>query len=87
MLLSAEYATTHRNAVLAYDAANEIGLGIVIAHPQARKGPHRPAPHRARRTSSRSTIRAQGVGSELSLGDPPECAASDRPATPKLPRC
>jgi biopolymer transport protein ExbD len=33
MLLSAEYATAHRNAVLAYDAANEIGLGIAIAKP------------------------------------------------------
>jgi hypothetical protein len=33
ILLSAEYATAHRNAVLAYDAANEIGLGIAIARP------------------------------------------------------
>ena len=40
MLLSADFATPHRNAVLAYDAANEIGLGIVIA---------RPTPPRARR--------------------------------------
>jgi biopolymer transport protein ExbD len=39
MLLSAEYATSHRNAVLAYDAANEIGLGIVIARPAAPQGP------------------------------------------------
>ena len=31
MLLSADYGTAHRNAVLAYDAANEIGLGIAIA--------------------------------------------------------
>ena len=31
MLLSADSATRHRNAVLAYDAANEIGLGIAIA--------------------------------------------------------
>src|SRR5262249_51937270 len=28
MLLSADHATPHRNAVLAYDAANEIGMGI-----------------------------------------------------------
>jgi biopolymer transport protein ExbD len=41
MLLSAEYATKHRNCVLAYDAALEIGLGIVIASPQ---GPQGPAP-------------------------------------------
>jgi biopolymer transport protein ExbD len=34
MLLSAEFATPHRNAVLAYDAANEIGLGIAIARPK-----------------------------------------------------
>jgi len=41
MLLSADFATKHRNSVLAYDAANEIGLGIVIARPQA---PQAPAP-------------------------------------------
>lgn len=39
MLLSAEHTTKHRAAVLAYDAANEIGLGIVIARPQAPQGP------------------------------------------------
>ncbi|MGC8641569.1 MAG: biopolymer transporter ExbD [Isosphaeraceae bacterium] len=39
MLLSADYATLHRNAVLAYDAANEIGMGIAIAKPQAPQGP------------------------------------------------
>ncbi len=33
MLLSAEFATPHRHAVLAYDAANEIGMGIAIAKP------------------------------------------------------
>jgi biopolymer transport protein ExbD len=33
MLLSADYATAHRNAVLAYDAAIEIGMGIAIARP------------------------------------------------------
>jgi biopolymer transport protein ExbD len=37
MLLSADAVTPHRNAVLAYDAANEIGLGIAIARP-AQKG-------------------------------------------------
>jgi biopolymer transport protein ExbD len=41
MLLSADFATPHRNAVLAYDAANEIGLSIAIARPQS---PHGPAP-------------------------------------------
>jgi biopolymer transport protein ExbD len=37
MLLSADSATPHRNAVLAYDAANEIGLGIAIARPTPHK--------------------------------------------------
>ncbi len=39
MLLSADYGTLHRNAVLAYDAAIEIGLGIAIAKPQSPQGP------------------------------------------------
>ncbi len=39
MLLSAEYATKHRNSVLAYDAANEIGLVPVIARPARPQGP------------------------------------------------
>ena len=39
MLLSADFATPHRSAVLAYDAANEIGLGIVIARPTSPQGP------------------------------------------------
>ena len=33
MLLSADFATPHKSAVLAYDAANEIGLQIAIAKP------------------------------------------------------
>ena len=33
MLLTADFSTPHRNAVLAYDAANEIGLRIAIAKP------------------------------------------------------
>jgi biopolymer transport protein ExbD len=39
MLLSAEFTTPHRSAVLAYDAANEIGLGIAIAKPTPPQGP------------------------------------------------
>jgi biopolymer transport protein ExbD len=39
MLLSADFATPHRSSVLAYDAANEIGLGIVIARPPSPQGP------------------------------------------------
>ena len=43
MLLSADHDTPHRHAVLAYDAANEIGLGIVIARPTPPQGPLEPA--------------------------------------------
>ncbi|HZW29460.1 MAG TPA: biopolymer transporter ExbD, partial [Isosphaeraceae bacterium] len=39
MLLSADFATPHRHSVLAYDAANEIGMGIAIAKPKAPQGP------------------------------------------------
>jgi biopolymer transport protein ExbD len=39
MLLSADSATLHRRAVLAYDAAHEIGLSIAIAKPQTPQGP------------------------------------------------
>jgi biopolymer transport protein ExbD len=39
MLLSADYTTKHRSCVLAYDAAIDIGLGIVIADPQPPQGP------------------------------------------------
>ena len=39
MLLSADYTTAHRNAVLAYDSAIEIGMGIAIARPNAPQGP------------------------------------------------
>ena len=44
MLLSADFATPHRNAVLAYDAANEIGLGIAIARPSSSPAPPKAAP-------------------------------------------
>ncbi len=39
MLLTADFATPHRSAVLAYDAANEIGLGIAIARPKPASAP------------------------------------------------
>src|SRR5262249_54933018 len=39
MLLAADATTPHRNAVLAYDAANEIGLGIAIARPGQKEKP------------------------------------------------
>jgi hypothetical protein len=38
MLISADSATKHRHAVLAYDAANEIGMGIAIAKPSSPQG-------------------------------------------------
>ena len=37
MLLSADYATPHRLAVLAIDAANEIGLRIAVARPRGKQ--------------------------------------------------
>jgi biopolymer transport protein ExbD len=39
MLLSADFATLHKSTVLAYDAANEIGLGIAIARPTPKPVP------------------------------------------------
>ncbi len=38
MLLSADFATPHKSAVLAYDAANEIGMAIAIARPKPIRG-------------------------------------------------
>jgi biopolymer transport protein ExbD len=43
MLLSADFTTPHKAAVLAYDAANEIGLSIAIARP-APPNPNAPPP-------------------------------------------
>jgi biopolymer transport protein ExbD len=39
MLLSADFATKHRDTVLVIDAAHEIGMNIVIARPAAPQGP------------------------------------------------
>ena len=47
MLLSADFTTPHKSAVLAYDAANEIGLGIAIARPTRDANPG-PAPAAAK---------------------------------------
>ncbi|MDX2035496.1 MAG: biopolymer transporter ExbD [Isosphaeraceae bacterium] len=44
MLLSADFATPHKNAVLAYDAANEIGLRIAIARPKSADSNSAPPP-------------------------------------------
>ena len=35
MILTADSLTQHKYAVLAYDAANEVSLGIAIAQPKA----------------------------------------------------
>jgi hypothetical protein len=43
MLLTTDYSTPHRLAVLAIDAANEIGLGIAIARPKGKQA-QPPAP-------------------------------------------
>jgi len=52
MLLTADFVTPHRNAVLAYDAANEIGLGIAIARPSAPDTSKAPAPPAAKKAAT-----------------------------------
>ena len=47
MLLSADFSTPHKSAVLAYDAANEIGLGIALARPSRAETPPAPPPRAA----------------------------------------
>ncbi len=54
MLLSADFATPHRFAVLAIDAANEIGLRIAVARPQGRQS-QTPAPSLFPLNPTRST--------------------------------
>jgi biopolymer transport protein ExbD len=44
MLLVADFGTMHRNAVLAYDAANEIGLKIALARPRGEVAAPKGAP-------------------------------------------
>jgi biopolymer transport protein ExbD len=68
MLLSADHLTRHRKSVLAYDAANEIGLGIVIARPSAPQGP---APAIAPPSSPQSA------------GNPPASAPADARPPPE----
>ena len=60
MLLSADYATKHRDTVVVIDAAHEIGMNIVIARPASSAGPR--AQHaRATRGSRRSSAAAAAV--------------------------
>jgi biopolymer transport protein ExbD len=60
MLLSADSATLHRHAVLAYDAAHEIGLSIAIAKPKPPQGPA-PTLRAAPATSPRATPNASAA--------------------------
>ncbi len=62
MLLSAEYLTRHRAAVLAYDAAHEIGMGIVIARPSSPEGaaPTLGSPSAASPPASKASASAGG---------------------------
>jgi biopolymer transport protein ExbD len=48
MLLSADFSTPHKSAVLAYDAANEIGLSIAIARPSQNANAGQDAPPAAK---------------------------------------
>lgn len=49
MLLSADFTTPHRLATLAYDAANEIGMGIAIAKPAPPGNRPKPPPAAAKK--------------------------------------
>jgi biopolymer transport protein ExbD len=69
MLLAADYATLHRNAVLAYDAANEIGMGIAIARPSRPQGP---AP----------TLRPAGVPLQAGINPPGAPGSNQVPRSP-----
>ncbi len=54
MMLSADFNTRHRNTVMAYDAANEVGLRIVIARP-AKPKPAGPSPFKPPATAQDTT--------------------------------
>ena len=77
MLLSADYATPHRNAVLAYDAAIEIGMGIAIARPSAPQGP---APSVFPGAGRETRTRPVAAGAPSTTPTPP--AASPAPSAP-----
>jgi biopolymer transport protein ExbD len=77
MLLSADYATAHRNAVLAYDAAIDIGMGIAIARPNPPQGPAPSVFPGARR--------GDATGPAAVATSPPTKASAARPPTPATP--
>ena len=68
MLMSAEYATKHRQSVLAYDAANEIGLVPVIARPARPQAAPTRSP-RPRRGASATRGRSSRVQAQLDFQD------------------
>ncbi len=77
MLLSAAHATLHRNAVLAIDAANEIGMSIALAKPTAPQGP---AP-----SVFPGAGRGGGPGQAAGTPAPAPAAASSTPAPAPRP--
>jgi biopolymer transport protein ExbD len=83
MLLSADYATPHRHAVLAYDAAIEIGMGISIARP---KPPQGPAPSVFPGAGRGAPAQPAGGGSSSTptapAAKPPESAAPAQDGAP-----
>jgi biopolymer transport protein ExbD len=80
MLLSADYATPHRNAVLAYDSAIEIGMSIAIARPNAPQGP---APSVFPASGREAAGRAPAIGS--STPTPAPATPKPAPAAPPPP--
>ena len=76
MLLSADYSTAHRNAVLAYDAAIEIGMGIAIARPNAPQGPAPSVFPTAGRDSGTRPVRATSPPTADPAAPPPAPPAS-----------
>jgi biopolymer transport protein ExbD len=79
MLLSADYSTAHRNAVLAYDAAIEIGMGIAIAKPNTPQGPAPSVFPGAQRENRIASPAAPGSSTS------PATSRSSRPVTPSAP--
>jgi biopolymer transport protein ExbD len=77
MLLSADYSTPHRHAVLAYDAAIEIGMEISIARPNPPQGP---APSVFPGRGPGAAARPSGGGSS-----PPPTAPQTRPTESAAP--
>jgi biopolymer transport protein ExbD len=82
MLLSADYATAHRNAVLAYDAAIEIHMAIAIARPSA---PREPAPIVFPGSGSERRTRPVAAGSSPTTAPPVASPAPPVPSADRVP--